>query len=136
MLILIVLLVVYVPMSVEALRAERNERAQRARGGVEAPGDVYAVMRIAYPAAFLLMVGEAAWRGTPWGPLTAAGALIFLAGKALKWWAILCLGEAWTFRVITVRRARLVTAGPYRIFRHPNYVGVLGELAGVGIATG
>ena len=36
------LAIVFVPMLVEARRAARNERAQRARGGVEPPGDVYA----------------------------------------------------------------------------------------------
>ena len=37
----LVAFVVYAPMLVEARRAARNERAQRARGGVEPPGDVY-----------------------------------------------------------------------------------------------
>jgi methyltransferase len=129
-------LMVYVPMAVEARRAAHNERAQWARGGVEAAGDVYRVMRIAYPAAFLLMIAEGAWRGTRFGPLAVAGAMVFLAGKALKWSAIVSLGRAWTFRVITVPGAQLVTGGPYRLFRHPNYIGVIGELAGAALATG
>jgi isoprenylcysteine carboxyl methyltransferase (ICMT) family protein YpbQ len=29
-----------------------------------------------------------------------------------------------------------VISGPYRFLAHPNYVGVIGELAGVAIATG
>ncbi len=56
------LAIVFVPMLVEAGRANRNERLQRARGGIEPPGDVYAVMRIAYPAVFLAMIAEGAWR--------------------------------------------------------------------------
>jgi len=65
-----------------------------------------------------------------------AGALVFVAAKALKWWAILSLGRFWTFRVIVVPGATLVAAGPYRFFRHPNYIGVMGELAGVALMTG
>ena len=38
----------------------RNERAQRARGGIEPAGDVYALDAVAYPAAFLAMIGEGA----------------------------------------------------------------------------
>src|SRR5262245_30438358 len=34
---------------VEAVRSARNERLQMARGGVEPSGDVYKMMRIAYP---------------------------------------------------------------------------------------
>jgi methyltransferase len=116
---------------VEARRAARNERAQRARGGVEPAGDVYQVMRLVYPGAFLAMLAEGAARGTPSPRVLLAGVAIFAAAKALKWWAILTLGPFWTFRVIVVPGAALVAQGPYRWLRHPNYVGVLGELAGV-----
>ena len=130
------LVLVFVPMLIEARRAAGNERAQLARGGVEAPGDVYVVMRAAYPAAFLLMIGEGAWRGGVPPMLFAAGLVMFVAGKLLKWSAIVALGRAWTFKVITVPHAPLVATGPYRVLRHPNYVGVIGELAGVGLMSG
>jgi methyltransferase len=62
--------------------------------------------------------------------------VIFVAAKLLKWSAILSLGEAWTFRVIVRPGVRLVTAGPYRWIRHPNYIGVAGELVGIALLTG
>ena len=37
----------------------------------------------------------------------------------------------WTFRVLVLRDAPLVAAGPYRLIHHPNYVAVIGELVGV-----
>ena len=46
------------------------------------------------------------------------------------------LSRQGTFRVIVVPGARLVAQGPYRWLRHPNYVGVIGELAGVALMTG
>jgi methyltransferase len=61
---------------------------------------------------------------------------VFASAKALKWWAILTLGRFWTFRVIVVPGAPLVTSGPYRLLRHPNYVGVIGELVGAASMTG
>jgi methyltransferase len=127
---------VFLPMLLEALRASRNERAQRARGGVEPSGDVYQLMRVAYPAAFIAMIAEGAARGWPPPPIVAAGALVFAAAKAIKWWAIASLGRFWTFRVIVVPGAALVTRGPYRFIRHPNYAGVMGELAGVALLAG
>jgi methyltransferase len=123
-------------MIVEALRASRNERAQRMLGGVEPADDVYAVMRVAYPAAFAAMILERSIAGAPRPLWIAVGLAVFLAAKAIKWWAIVALGPAWTFRVIVVPHARLVDTGPYRILRHPNYVGVAGELAGVALMTG
>src|ERR1051326_7004538 len=122
-------------MGVEALRARRNERSQRARGGLEPHDDVYGVMRVAYPAAFAAMLVEGALRGTPRASIAAAGILAFAAAKALKWWAIVSLGPFWTFRVIVVPGAPLVARGPYPWLRHPNYVAVLGELAGVALMT-
>jgi methyltransferase len=129
-------LVVFGFMALEAVRAARNERAQRAHGGVEPIGDVYSLMQIAYPAAFLAMFGEAFVRGMPPRAVFIAGAAVFACGKALKWWAILTLGRRWTFRVITVPGAALVRTGPYRFLRHPNYIGVCGELVGSSLMTG
>lgn len=134
---LVVATIVFGFMAIESRRAARNERAQRAHGGIEPPDDVYAWMQIAYPSAFAAMFLEGAIRSTPPPPVAlAAGAVVFTVAKALKWWAILTLGRFWTFRVIVVPGATLVQSGPYRLLRHPNYVGVLGELAGVGLLAG
>lgn len=127
----ILLIVIFFPMLVEARRAAANERAQRRRGGVEAPGDVYAIMRVAYPVVFVAMIAEGLWRATPPTGLFFVGLSVFAATKALKWWAIVTLGEFWTFRVIVVPGATLVASGPYAYLRHPNYVAVVGELVAV-----
>ena len=123
-------------MLIEARRAARNERTQRARGGLEPPGDVYPLMRVAYPAAFLAMIGEGAIRGTPPAPVFVAGGVLFVVAKALKWWAIHALGPCWTFRVIVVPGTAPVASGPYRRMRHPNYLAVVGELIAVALMSG
>ena len=126
----IVAAVAFVPMLVEARRSRRHERALRALGAVEPAGDVYRAMQVAYPACFVAMAGEAWIRDTPPGGSLAAGAVIFTAAKVLKYWAIATLGDRWTFRVLVPPGQALVTAGPYRLMRHPNYLGVVGELVG------
>jgi methyltransferase len=133
---LLAFLIVFVPMLIEARRAASNERVQRERGGIEARGDVYNAMRVAYPAAFLLMIAEGALRGGAPISVATTGLVLFAAAKALKWWAILTLGESWTFRVIVVPQTLLVTDGPYHFVRHPNYVAVIGELLSVAFMTG
>ncbi|OLC44032.1 MAG: hypothetical protein AUH43_19510 [Acidobacteria bacterium 13_1_40CM_65_14] len=129
-------IIIFGAMLIEARRAARNERAQLKRGGVEPPDDVYKMMRVAYPACFLAMLVEGAWRGMPPLAVLTTGATLFVLAKALKWWAILTLGPFWTFRVIVVPGVPLVVRGPYRWLRHPNYVGVVGELAGAALMTG
>jgi len=133
---LAIAVVVFAAMIVEARRAARNERAQRRQGGVEPAGDVYKWMRLLYPAAFAAMIAEGVWRGAPPGGVAAGGAIVFAGAKLLKWWAIVTLGPFWTFRVIVVPGRALVSRGPYRWLRHPNYVGVVGELLGVALMTG
>ena len=131
------LVLVFAPMLLEAYVSALNERAQRASGGFEADGDVYAIMRIAYPAVFLAMITEGWWRSSfPTGNLKTVGLLVFVAAKLLKWSAIRSLGQAWTFRVIVRPGMPLITAGPYRWFRHPNYIAIVGELVGVALMSG
>jgi len=61
---------------------------------------------------------------------------VFVGAKILKAWAIVSLGEAWTFRVIVRPGVQLVASGPYRWLRHPNYVAVAGELVGAALMSG
>jgi methyltransferase len=124
---------VLVPMLGEWWVSVRNERQLRAQGAVEPDGDVYALMQIIYPASFLAIIFESAQRAPAQDALVAAGFAIFVAAKMLKYWAITTLGVRWTFRVLVPPASTLVTGGPYRVLRHPNYVAVIGELVGAAL---
>jgi len=126
----------FLPMAMEAVRSRRNEAALRARGAIEPAGDVYRWMQIAYPGCFIAMTAEAALRRPPVDVSLAAGAVVFVLAKALKYSAIAALGPRWTFRVLVLPGEPLVSSGPYRWFRHPNYVGVAGELIGAALMAG
>lgn len=121
-------------MLVEAQLSNHNERLLRARGAIEPPDDVIHLMRIAYPLSFVLMGAEGMARGALDGGTLLVGLTVFTIAKALKFWAIASLGVRWSFKVLVLPRAPLVSSGPYRILRHPNYVAVTGELVGVAIA--
>lgn len=126
----------FVPMLLELRRSRRNEGRLRARGAVEPSGDVYRAMQVAYPAGFAALVLEAALRRRSPDLALALGALVFGAGKLIKYWAIAALGPRWTFRVLVLPDAPLVRSGPYAWLRHPNYVGVMGELSGMALMAG
>ena len=127
---IITLVAVLLVMVGEALLAGFNERVLLSRGAREAPNDVYQTMRWAYPVCFLIMAIEGAWRGPSPPSVLLGGLALFGFAKALKAWAITSLGPRWTFRVIVLPEAPLVTGGPYRLVNHPNYVAVVGELLG------
>ena len=50
--VVIVLIVAFLPMLLEARRSRRNERALRTNGAIEPAGDVCGAMQIAYPGCF------------------------------------------------------------------------------------
>jgi methyltransferase len=122
-------------MAVEARVSARHDRALRAAGAVEPAGDVYGLMRVAYPACFLAMTAEAWIRGAGVNSTFAAGLVLFALAKGFKYWAIATLGPRWTFRVLVPPGSSRVTRGPYRFMRHPNYVAVAGELAGAALMS-
>jgi methyltransferase len=88
---------------------------------------------VAYPGLFAAILIEGGQRGATWSTAAAIGLAVFAAAKLLKYAAIAALGDRWTFRVLVLRGAPLVTRGPYRWMRHPNYVGVIGELLGAAL---
>jgi methyltransferase len=127
-------LVIFLLMAIEAVISARHDRALRALGAVEPPGDVYPAMQVVYPSAFLAMIAEGIWRGAGSDTLWIAGAALFVTAKALKYWAIASLGTRWTFRVLVPPGSQRTVRGPYRWISHPNYVAVALELAGAAIA--
>ena len=53
--------------------------------------------------------------------------VLVVTSQALRWWCIATLGPRWNTRVIVVPGLAAVSTGPYRWFRHPNYVAVVVE---------
>jgi len=65
-----------------------------------------------------------------------AGAVVLLAGLALRWTAILTLRRAFTVDVAIARDQRLVQRGLYGTLRHPAYTGSLVAFLGMALAFG
>ena len=112
--------------------ANRNTKRLLAEGAVETGArhyPLFVVLHTAWIAAMILMApqdGEIA-------PLLLA---VFVMLQALRVWIIATLGRYWTTRIITIPGAPLVRRGPYRLFRHPNYLVVIGEIAVVPLMIG
>ncbi len=118
-------------MAGEAVLSSFNERQLRARGAIEPEGDVIGLMRWGYPGAFIAMGIEGALSGPAPPNVLMGGLTLFGVAKALKVWAISSLGSRWTYRVLVLPGAPLITSGPYRYIPHPNYLAVVGEIASV-----
>lgn len=130
---LVALVVVFGTMAAEAVLASANERVLLARGATVVRDPSFPWMRAVYPAGFLAVIVEGWWRGVHWNGWLALGLVIYVLGKAIKYAAIATLGTRWSFRVLILPGAPLVTRGIYAVLRHPNYVGVAGEVIGLAV---
>ena len=133
---LVSLAAVVVMMLAELRRSRANERLLRQQGAVEPQGDVYRALAVVYPGLFVLMAAEGAVAGPSPDVLLVAGLAVFVAAKVLKLWAVTTLGRRWSYRVLVLPSAPLITTGPYAYLRHPNYVAVFGEIAGFAMLVG
>jgi hypothetical protein len=85
-------------------------------------GRRFAIIPVAIAASVILflaprIVPAAAIR--PGAVAFAAGMVILLGGLVLRGWSIKTLGEYFTGRVMVSADQPVVTAGPYRLLRHP-----------------
>ncbi|MFD8479911.1 isoprenylcysteine carboxyl methyltransferase family protein [Kitasatospora sp. NPDC059673] len=108
--------------------ARRNATWSLARGGVEYGRRHYPPMVALHTGLLAGCLLETWWAGRPFLPLLGwPMAALALAAQGLRWWCIATLGPRWNTRVIVVPGLPLVTGGPYRWLRHPNYLAVVVE---------
>ena len=105
----------------EAVKADRGSRIVLAVGVAVGFDTAFGIYH-AVPAAAMRDAGRAAWVGLG----------IFWCGIGLRLWSFRTLGRYFTFTVQTSADQPVITAGPYRVVRHPSYTGVL--LAGIGLS--
>ncbi|QMU74015.1 isoprenylcysteine carboxylmethyltransferase family protein [Streptacidiphilus sp. P02-A3a] len=86
----------------------------------------------------LAVLAETAVPGAGLGggtPLLGVSLLVLWAGIALRLWAIRVLGRFFRGVVHIQENHRVVTAGPYRVLRHPAYSGALVAVLGLALAS-
>jgi methyltransferase len=123
--------------AVELAVARRHTVSLLSAGGVE-HGRAHYPFMVALHAALLAGCVVEPWvADRPYAPIRfAAGALAVAAAAALRWWTIATLGGRWTTRVVVVPGRPLVSGGPFRFLRHPNYLAVAIEVAALPLAVG
>lgn len=80
-----------------------------------------AVLSIALVAWALIAQRSILWQ--PWTPASCLTAALATLGLAFRMWSMQVLGKHFTFQVGIRCNHRLVKTGPYKIVRHPSYIG-------------
>lgn len=124
----VVVLAVGVERLAELVVSKRNLAWALGAGGVEHGRGHYPPMVVLHVGLLVGCLVEVAVADRSAPPLLAGVALaVVVAAQALRWWCISTLGRQWNTRVVIVPSVPLVTGGPYRWVRHPNYVAVAAE---------
>jgi len=124
----VLLLAVAAERVAELVVSQRHLRWARERGALESGQGHYPAMVVLHIGLLVGCLVEVeildrpyvAWLGIPM-------LVVVLGAQALRWWCIRSLGPQWNTRVVVVPGLPLVRTGPYRWFRHPNYVAVVAE---------
>ena len=121
--------------AIEAAHLDNSRREATRVGGA---GRRFAVspFLIAASAALYLappLIPAAAIR--PAAAAFAIGFVILLTGLVLRGWSIKTLGAYFTASVKVSTDQPVITAGPYRVLRHPSYTGLLLVMTGIGVAS-
>ncbi len=122
---ILILSLVTLQRAVELYIAHRNTKRLLANGGFEVGSNHYPVM-VALHTIWLiglwyLVLFQNPIVSMPW-------IFAYLVLEAGRGWIIAALGSRWTTRIIVVPGETLVDEGPYKFFRHPNYMVVAGEI--------
>ena len=116
----------------ELVIARHNTRRLLSRGGREVGAAHYPLFILLHGSWLVAIAASVPIDHQPSWPLVA----VYAALQACRAWVIATLGPYWTTRIITIDDAPLVTRGPFRFVRHPNYWVVCAEIAVLPLAFG
>lgn len=121
----------------ELRRSARNVSGLKEIGGKDTGRVLYAVMVSLHTALFVLPPLEVVLLDRAFPKVAGWVALALVAlGTAIRWHAITTLGATWTTSAVVSERQEVCDRGLYRWIRHPNYLGVLVEVAALPLVHG
>jgi methyltransferase len=126
----VVLLVAVVLLRIVELRISQRHQAHLvARGAKKAAEPYFRWMVLLHAGVLLGSAAEVILLRRPFYPVFGGAMLtLFLAANAVRWWVIRTLGEHWNVQVMDSARFGVITTGPFRFVRHPNYAAVFVEM--------
>lgn len=126
------LAVVAVSRLAELVLSRRNQRRLAEAGARRKPDPVYPLMVALHS---LTLVGAALEVFVFQRPLVvwlaASCFLVWLLANALRFWCIRTLGRHWNTQVVDSTSTGVISSGPYRWVRHPNYTAVFVEMLAI-----
>ncbi|MBD8068157.1 isoprenylcysteine carboxyl methyltransferase family protein [Bacillus sp. PS06] len=113
---------------VELYIAKKNEAWMKANGAYEVGEEHYKYIVGIHILFFLSYFIEVYQKGTQFSSWFPFLMTMFVLTQLIRIWIIKSLGRYWNTKIIILPNKEIITRGPYRFLRHPNYVVVVIEL--------
>jgi methyltransferase len=129
MLFLALLLAVAAMRIVELRISKRHQQDMTARGATKAKDPIFRWMAMFHTAVLIGAAAEVVFLHRPFLPALAIPMLVlFGIANIVRWWVIRTLGQHWNVEVMDSTGLGVITTGPFRYVRHPNYAAVFMEM--------
>jgi len=114
---------------VELRLAKSNEQNVREEGAVEYDVEGYKYIVLLHTGFFISLLVEKIFLNREFNIFSIIFFIVFIFTQLLRYWAISSLGKYWNTKILVVPDLNLITKGPYKYLRHPNYIAVIIEIA-------
>lgn len=108
--------------------AKKNEKWMKANGGFEVGKEHYKYIVLVHVLFFLSLIFEVSYFNKAVSSLWIVYVLFFTLAQGLRVWSLLSLGKFWNTKIIIMPNVNIISSGPYKFIRHPNYLVVVIEL--------
>jgi methyltransferase len=114
---------------VELRISRRNQKHLIARGAVKAEQPKFRWVVLVHMTVLIGAALEVVILRRPFIPaLAAVMVAVLLLSNAVRLWVILAMGQHWNVQVVDSTRFGVITGGPFRFVRHPNYAAIFVEM--------
>ncbi len=109
--------------------SRRNRRQMLAQGATRVDNPPFRWVVLVHVAVLLGAALEVVFLRRPFVPLLAAIMFgIFIAANLVRLWVVRTMGRHWNVQVMNSTSLGVVTSGPFRFVRHPNYAAIFLEM--------
>lgn len=126
---IIFLSVIIVQRILELILSKRNENYLKSQGAIEHDKNGYKYIVLMHNLFFISFLLEFTLLERElnqyWGILL----IIFIFTQLLRYWAIFSLKKRWNTKIFVLPNTEVINSGPYKYYKHPNYIAVIVEIA-------